>query len=271
MKKIVYLCLLIFSLVGCSNSNIQAENGLSMHIFKIGKADSILLSYEEHHVLIDTGEDEDAEEIIAYLNAQQINTLDALIITHFDKDHVGGADHVINNIDIKSIYTANYESDSKQTKQFLQAAENKALLVQKVSQLLDVKLGDQQLHLYPAEQAEYDGDNEYSLIATLSYGTVSFLLTGDAEEARLKELVTNEALAQPFTIVKMPHHGRFNEMTTTFVETVKPQYAVITSSSKNVEAQETVSALQKVGAQIFTTRNGDIHIETDGTNVTVVQ
>ena len=269
MKK--FLILLLVLLTGCSNTNIQAENSLSMHIFKIGKADSILLSFEEHHVLIDTGEDEDAEEIIAYLNEQKIDSLDALIITHFDKDHVGGADHIINNMAIKSIYTANYESDSKQTKQFLQAADNKKLTIQKVSEQLAVKLGDQQLHIYPAEQTEYDGDNDYSLIATLTYGTVSFLLTGDAEEARLKELLNNEALAQPFTIVKMPHHGRFNELTTTFVETVKPQYAVMTSSNKHVEAQETVTALENVGSSIYTTRNGDIHIETDGTKVTVVQ
>lgn len=270
MKKLMILFLVLLT-TGCSNTNIDSEAALSMHIFKIGKADSILLSYKEHHVLIDTGEDEDAEEIIAYLNKQQINTLDALIITHFDKDHVGGADHIINRFDIGSIYTANYESDTKQTKQFIEAALHKKRLIQKISQQLEVTLGGQKLHLYPAEQAVYSGDNDYSLVVTLIYDKVSFLLAGDAEQVRLKEIVNKEELAQPFTIVKMPHHGRFNNMTTTFLETVQPQYAVITSSDKHVEAEETMDALEKIGSQIYTTRNGDIHIETDGVKVIVTQ
>ena len=54
----------------------------------VGKADAIILRTQNSTVIIDTGEDDEGHEIVSYLQQQNIDTIDYLIITHFDQDHV---------------------------------------------------------------------------------------------------------------------------------------------------------------------------------------
>ena len=244
---------------------------MSVTIFKIGKADSILISYHDHHVLIDTGEDDDAAEISDYFQANDIDKLHALVITHFDKDHVGGADKIVEKMDIDNIYTANYISDSKQTVQFIEAIAEKGIEAIQLMDTTNIVLHDQIITLYPAEKSAYDGDNDYSIVATIDYQDISMLFAGDAEEARLEEILHNEHLARTYDFVKMPHHGRYNELTQSFVEIISPRYAVITSSDKNIEDERTVHTLQTIGAEVYTTRNGDIKVTTDGKTINIKQ
>lgn len=269
MKKylLLFFC---FIFIGCT-SPADESHQMSVIIFKIGKADSILISYHGHHVLIDTGQDEDAEEILTYLQKNRIAKLHALIITHFDKDHVGGADKIVENIDIDNIYTANYISNSKQTVQFKQAVAEKEIEPIKLINTTDVILHDQIITLYPAEKSAYDGDNDYSIVATIDYKNISMLFAGDAEQERLEEILHNEHLARTYDFVKMPHHGRYNERTQSFVEVISPRYAVITSSNKNIEDERTVNILETVGSDVFTTRNGNIEVITDGKTINVKQ
>ena len=244
---------------------------MSLTFFKTGKADSILISYHGQHVLIDTGEDDDATKILHYLQANHIDTLHALVITHFDKDHVGGADKIVEKIAIDNIYTANYVSDSKQTVQFIDAMAERGIEAIKLMDTTDVALRDQTITLHPAEKTVYDGDNDYSIVATIDYQNISMLFAGDAEQARLEEILHNERLAKTYDLVKMPHHGRYNELTPSFVEVVSPRYAVITSSDKNMEDERTVHILDEVGAEVYATRNGNIEAITDGKTISIKQ
>ena len=62
-----------------------------------------------------------------------------------------------------------------------------------------------------------------------------------------------------------------NERTPSFVEVVSPRYAVITSSDKHVEDERTVHILDAVGAEVYTTRNGNIEAITDGKTISIKQ
>ena len=80
-RVLTTLVVLIGILTGCSQS--EQEN-FEVKIFKIGKADSILVTAHDQHMLIDTGEDKDVAEVLSYLEDANISSLDTLIITHFD-------------------------------------------------------------------------------------------------------------------------------------------------------------------------------------------
>ena len=270
LKKLLWLFSICFIVSGCSSSLNESQQ-MSVTIFKIGKANSILISYHDQHVLIDTGKDDDAAEILNYLQENQIAKLHALIITHFDKDHVGGADKIVEKIDIDNIYTANYISDSKQTVQFKKVMAEKGLEPIMLIDTANIVLQDQTITLYPAEKSAYDGDNDYSIVATVDYQNISMLFAGDAEQKRLEEILHNEQLARTYDFVKMPHHGRYNELTQSFVEVISPRYAVITSSNKHIEDERTIHTLDAVGAEVYVTRNGDIKVITDGKTINVKQ
>lgn len=99
-------------------------------------------------------------------------------------------------------------------------------------------------------------------------GENRFLFAGDAEEARLEE-VMNQTEGE-YTLLKVPHHGRLAANNETFFETVNPEYAIITSSDKNTE-EEVVSALEELGTTIYLTREGNIQVSSDGNSIQVVQ
>lgn len=258
---------LIFLLTGCSFST--TEDNLNIVIFKIGKADSILLTINEQAVLIDTGEDEDGEEIIEYMKKNKIDEIDYLIVTHFDKDHVGGADQILKEVQVSNVITPNYKSDSKQYKQFVKALEEENITPQKLTENLNFQLRDAEFTVNPPEKDFYSGDNDYSLVTSVIHGNNTFLFAGDAKEERLSELIDAGNLEHTF--LKVPHHGRFNDKSEEFFNLVNPKYAVITSSDKNPEEDEVMEALEHLGTEVYVTRKGNIEISSDGETIHIKQ
>lgn len=74
---------------GCQ---LSEKDALEVTLLKVGKADAIVVQAQAQTMVIDTGEDDDGAELVSFLKSQGCEKVDTLIITHFDKDHVGGAD-----------------------------------------------------------------------------------------------------------------------------------------------------------------------------------
>ncbi|WP_077210677.1 ComEC/Rec2 family competence protein [Bacillus dakarensis] len=278
IKNVIIVCLSLFisNLIGgCSYSasKVTNENGvkdnLDIVIFKIGKADSILLSMGDQTVLIDTGEDEDGEEIIDYMEKNKITMIDYLILTHFDKDHVGGVDTILNEVEVLNVISPNYESDSKDYKKYMVALEDHDIAPLKLTNVFIFKVGTAQFTIDPPRKDTYSGDNDYSLVISVEHGKNRFLFAGDAEEKRLTELIESGNLEH--TLLKVPHHGRYNDKSTEFFTLIHPKYAVITSSDKNPEEKEVIDVLKQLGTEVYVTRNGDILIFSDGESLRINQ
>ena len=91
----------------------EEENyDFEIYFFNAGKADAILLSKDNKYIMIDTGEEDLSNTILNYFKNNNITKLDYLIITHFDKDHVGSASKIIDNIEIGEVLESNYPKDS---------------------------------------------------------------------------------------------------------------------------------------------------------------
>ena len=68
--------------------------------------------------------------------------------------------------------------------------------------------------------------------------------------------------------MKIPHHGGEDELMDELIAAVTPEYAVITSSDEEPEADSTVDALDAVGAETYYTRVSPVAILSDGSTVT---
>ena len=121
MKKLLLLfltfCLMLTVLSGCS----QRLPTLTVTFFDVGKGDCILLECDGHAAMIDAGFDNTANDILSALADKGIDTLDFLLLTHMDKDHVGGADKFLENLTIGAVYAPDYEKDAKQYQQYVDA------------------------------------------------------------------------------------------------------------------------------------------------------
>ena len=95
-KIIVFAIVLAFTLlsIGCHADEGNAST-LDLYVFSCGKADAILLQFDGHNVLVDTGENGDGKEIVTELESKNVEKIDLLILTHHDKDHIGGADVIL--------------------------------------------------------------------------------------------------------------------------------------------------------------------------------
>ena len=302
MKRLINVCLLIIVIyaTGCSdesktgtisdNNSFPMLGTLEVYIFDIGKADAILIMSKNHTILIDAGENKHGQTIVDYLSDRGISTIDCFIITHFDKDHVGGADIVIENINVKEIFVANYAKDSKQYNQFIEASDSMGIKRNVLTEKTEFIFDEVKFTMYPSSLEYYDygnssddaddneeadddsveNENNYSIALKVTYGNNNFLFTGDAKAKRLKELLSLDEITNvQYDILKVPHHGSYNKRTEDFIETINPKYAVITCSVAEPADTRTIEALEKVGTIIYLTQNGNVHFISDGNNLTV--
>jgi len=249
---------------------VEEKSKFSFAILKIGQADAIIMQTENHSVMIDCGEDDDAQEILEKLAEKGIGELDYLLITHFDKDHVGGAQEILSNVKTKNIITPDYEGGGKKYKEYAQKVEELGLTPNRLAEKTEFVLDGVEFEVYPPEKEVYtESDNDYSLAITVKHGENTFLFAGDAEKERLSEIM--HQTGKEYEFLKVPHHGKYNEMTEAFIKSVTPSYAVITCSDKNPAEQKTVDVLNAINTETYFTKDGDVTVKSDGKDILITQ
>lgn len=246
---------------------------LTLQVLKVGKADAMVLTCGDAVMVIDCGEKEDGEEVLDYLAQKGAGKVDILLITHFDKDHVGGADTVVEGIPVDRILMPDYEGTGKQYKEFVDALDDLGMEPERVAEVLNLQLGDAKVKVEPPASYEIpdtddEYDNNFSLITTVDFGKNRLVFTGDIEEERISQWLDGGTV-QKCDVLKIPHHGFYNEPLEEMVGIMQPSYAVICDSEKNPAEKKTVSMLEEKGAQCLQTKDGDITIVCDGENIEV--
>ncbi|NLF28337.1 MAG: MBL fold metallo-hydrolase [Clostridiales bacterium] len=265
MRKLFCALLACMLLAGCLAA---AEDGeLRAVFYDVGKADAILLYTDAAAVLIDAGKNKAGKGIVEDLAARGIDRLDFMIVTHFDKDHVGGADAVVAGIPVGRVLEPDYRGDSKQLTQYREALSEAGIEAEALSENLSFALDGLYFEIDVANRDFYgeDEENDFSLVVRLRHGGVRFLFAADAENTRLAELIDEGGLSSD--VLKVPHHGNYEKLSALFFEAVSPEYAVITSDEKEPEDPRVVTALQIAGAKVLLTREGTVELLSDGIEI----
>ena len=274
-KKIVFVALLLAALTAVSvyfarkNAEDYFDASFGIYAFKAGKADSFLVETDGGFVLIDAGEKEMGEEIVNKLAEDGIDYLDYVIVTHFDKDHVGGMSKVLKNIEVGTVLQSNYSKNSGEYAKYSAALAASGASAVTVTDDYSFELGGAHFVVNGPAQEEYadSPSNNSSLITEIEYGDLRFLFMGDAEEARVAEFIDNNN--QKYDFVKMPYHGAHLANLDEFLDNVSPKYALITSSDEELESVETTSALRLRGVKYYLTRQQNWVFVSDGKKIKV--
>lgn len=261
-----------FSAAVQAEQEIQDEpDGLEVIFLDAGKADAFVLLARDSAVLIDTGRNSMGGEIVDYLLSRGVERIDAMIITHFDKDHVGGADAVLEALPVDAVYEPVYEEDSKQYRQYRDALDQIGLAPVALSENISFEIGGARYSIDVANREFYgEGEtNDFSLVVGVQWGNTRFLFAGDAENDRLAELLDEGNLKSD--VLKVPHHGGYESLSSAFFQAVCPQYAVITSDDENPEDETVMHILSTLGVEVYLTRLGDVTCRSDGESLTFSQ
>lgn len=279
MKKwIGWILCAVLCLCGCTGtaagtaSSSTASDNMIITVFNAGKADAILFSTSEGYILMDTGLDEDKEDLVKELQDMGVTQLFALIITHFDKDHVGGADAIVENFSIGTVYTTYITSSSDDVLDFQKALAAKNMKMTRVYDTV-VTLGGAQFAINGAsDNYTSNPDNNSSLITMVTYGDKKYLFMGDAMDERIEEYMGSHDVNADF--LKVPYHGYYQDDLELLFAAVTPTAAAITNSKNNPGTdglKKTEDLLKAAGSAIYEAHKGNITVTCTSSGFTVTQ
>lgn len=245
-----------------------------VHVLDVGKADAILLESQGCTALLDAGTGAHGERVVDYLARCGITSLDFLIMSHPDSDHVGGMAWVLREVPVGTFLEGEgWEGRGDLCQEYW---DTKALLeghgvpVRTVAAGESLSFGEGELQvLGPVNR--YEDANNGSLVMKLVCSGFSALFCGDIEkEAELDLVKSGQDLSA--VLLKVPHHGSSTSSTKRFIQAVSPQLAVVSVGLDNngLPRQEPLARLGRTGAKVFRTDlDGTLVFSYDGEKVTV--
>ena len=256
------------------------NNSFQMHVINVGQGDCLLLKTPNNRTfLIDTGKEKSKDISLEYINQflkkSSITSIDYLILTHTDEDHIGGAVNILNNVSVGTIFRPkiyslyekqenichkNYKiSNSDIYNQVIQTAYllNCEMLFSESGIILNE--GGCKFEFLSPIHDNYANDNDYSVVIKLTYQNKSILFMGDAEENIENELIRTYGDKLKTDILKVGHHGSKTSTTQDFLDLVDPKYAVICVGNNNLSLpnSEVVNRLNDKNIKILSTMEYD--------------
>lgn len=200
--------------------------------------------------------------------------IDAIIITNPDADHIGGFADVLAHYKVGMLVEPGTYNDSNTYKNLKSEIEEKNILEHLARRGMRLNLGGGAVLdiLFPDRDVSTWTTNDGSLVAKLTYGETTIMLTGDSTmETEKIILADNAPESLDVDILKVGHHGSKTSTGDAFVETLSPEYALISDGKDNKYGhphQEVLDVIQNAGAKIFRTDLlGTIIMKSDGENI----
>ena len=256
------------------------KDGASFVFFSVGQANSAVIRTSAGNVMIDTGSNASANELLAALAYYRIDSLELLVLSHADEDHAGGFDSILKAIPVARVMMTEETHDAFRgtvSEKALQAAIEQGTTVTIVTAGDRATVGELVLRVIAPKQTEDSlsvGANESSLILLASYGDTDAVFPGDADiagENRAAEYLSHFLPGISVEILLVAHHGSSTSSGIDFLETLQPEYAVISCGKNNSYGHPTVSVLsriQSVGAEILRTdQSGTVILHSDGSEI----
>lgn len=288
LRWILFLLFIPALLLACTDENSSSSLGsdsvqikqtnslpsLLTHYIDVGQGDATLLQLADdsstYNILIDTG-NWNATEVVQYLSAHHIETIDIIAITHPHADHIGQLDKIIENFSVGEVWMNGEDSASDVFSRAMDAIDtyNIDYYEPQIGEVFDIGKAVITV-LHPNDLTS--GVNDNSLSFHIQYGNISFLYTGDAEQQAEREMLTRDFPLEA-TILHLGHHGSKTSTTNDFLETVRPEVAIYSAGEKNKYGhpdQEVLDRVTTFGAQLYGTDvDGTIRLETDGVTYSI--
>ncbi len=250
----------------------KPEGTLEVHYIDVGQGDATLIKCGSHAMLIDGGNNNKGTTVQLYLKKQGVESLDYVIGTHPDADHIGGLDVIVYKYNCEKVIMPDYEKDTKTYQELVDVIHDKNMKITYPVVGEQYALGEAKFTIIAPNSNSYGGNaNDYSVAILLEYGKNRFLFTGDAEEASEMEMLSN-GIELSADVYKVAHHGSRSASTQEFLNAVHPKYAVISCGEGNSYGHphaEVLNRLRSMGVEVFRTdEQGSIIASSDGENIT---
>lgn len=244
---------------------------LEVDFFDVNQGDSIFIEAPNgNQVLIDGGPDSTILEKLGKELPFYDRSIDLLILTHPEADHISGLLEVLKRYKIGTILYTGIFRETQEYQEWLRLIEKENIPILIVQAGEVVRLGENlNLYiLYPFENLsgqKIKDTNDTSVIARLVYGNNSFLFTGDIGFSTENKLL-NAGIHIDSDVLKVGHHGSKYSTSKEFLELIGPEIAIVQAGEENQYGHPSEEVLERLdNIRIFVTgKDGDIEILSDG-------
>ncbi len=242
---------------------LKSEKALSddfIRIIDVDQGDSILISSNGSNLLMDTGPPKSASILCSHLQSNNIEDIDALLLTHFHSDHIGGADKISERFSIDTLILPDFAKTDEDTEP-VAVLRNRVLedngTVFTGVQGMCIDVGDFEITVL-AYYKDLKTENARCMITMARYDDKKFLFMSDATKGAEK-LLLKENLNLECDVIKIGHHGSGTSTSKELLEQSDPEYAVISCGLGNSflhPHEDTVTLLEEAGIELYRT---DLH------------
>lgn len=246
---------------------------VEVDFFDVGQGDCTLISANGKHILIDAGENDQADKVVDYLEGKGIRKIDILVGTHPHSDHIGGLDAVIRSFDIGQVIMPELtDEQTPTTKTYLDvltAIADKGVKLKRPDPPEQIEIGGGTLEIR-GPLAGYSDINNMSVTVRFVYDEISFWVAGDCSREAEADLLKENQVIQS-TVYKVSHHGSDTATTQEFLDKLSPEYCVISVGAGNQyghPSKEVSQRLKGAGMPVYRTDlNGTVTACTDGKTI----
>lgn len=250
------------------------EGELEVHFLDVGHGDATVILCGEHAMMIDCGDDEQGTKLQNYLTKHGVDQLDYLLLTHPDKDHIGGAPVIITKFPLGQVFQSGYDKGNKTAEKLRQTLKYKQIEAATPKVGAEYQLGEAYFTILGPNRT-YEESNDSSIALLLHFGENTFLFTGDAEEEAETDMTKNSALpglSLKADVYQVGHHGSRSSSKKKFLDAVSPEFAVISCDYQGEHGHphaEVLNRLREREIQVFRTdEQGTVMAVSDGKNIT---
>lgn len=246
----------------------------SASFVNVGTADACCIRCHGKNILVDTGTSLSYDKLSAYLRRNNFDSFDAVIISHPDGDHIGGASEIAEDFTVEEIYMTplpeNLIPDTDEYTEFENSVEENKIKVTYPKPGSTVQIGDMTLEFFSPAKA-YDNTNDNSLVFRLTYGENSILFTGDISTDVEEDLLNSDTELKS-DVLKIAHHGSKTSSSEEFLKAVDPEISIVSvgMSYDNLPDYNTMARINHYSDSLYSTNTDKtIVITSDGKSINV--
>lgn len=257
----VAIGLLVSFLHTSAMAPVSAQSGevLFVTFMNVGQGDSSLLSTSTGvNILIDAGPQSAGQRVTEYLLDQGVTLLDVVVLSHNHADHIGGLVDVLQSaIHIENILYNGNSCTTFVCQNVWSGMEARGIIPVAVKSGDSFQWDSVSAEILNPQPIPANNENEDSVVMDILFFDTRLLYTGDIGFST-ESLLINQGVLYSTDVLKVAHHGSAYSTSTSFLDAVNPQYAVISvgDNSYGHPSLQTINRLESVGANILRTDQG---------------